>query len=107
MSPEDRRIGKDRDMAHVLVEHKIGEWSEFENIFKADAARRRRLGSKNGKVFRSPDDPSSVFVVFEWNDLEGARKFATGLETHEAMEWATSGIWSRVHVVEDVLEVDA
>ena len=94
-------------MAYVFIEHKIGEWSEFENIFRADAARRRRLGSKGGKVFRSPDDPSNVYIVLEWDDLEGARKFATGLETHEAMEWATSGIWSMVSVVENVIEVDA
>lgn len=94
-------------MAYVFVEHKIGEWSEFEGIFRADEARRRKLGSKGGKVFRSPDDPSMVFVVFEWSDLDGARKFANGLETHEAMEWATSGIWSMVNVVEEMLDVDA
>jgi hypothetical protein len=94
-------------MAYVLVEHKIGEWSEFENIFRSDMARRKKLGSKGGKVLRNPDDPTNVYVIFEWDDLEGARKFATGLETHEAMEWATSGIWSMVSVVENVLEIDA
>ena len=65
------------------------------------------MGSKGGRVFRNPDDPSNVYVLFEWADLEGARKFATGLETHEAMEWATSGIWSMVNVVEEVIAIDA
>lgn len=94
-------------MAYVFVEHKIGDWSEFENIFQSDMGRRRKLGCKGGKVFRNPDDPSNVFVVFEWSDLDSARKFAVGLETHEAMEWATSGIWSMVNVVEEVLEIEA
>jgi hypothetical protein len=53
------------------------------------------------------DDPENIFVVFEWNDVPGARKFVDGLETHEAMEWATSGIWSRVYVTEELFEVDA
>ena len=46
-------------------------------------------------------------MVFEWSDTEGAKKFAQGLETHEAMEWATSGTWSRINVVEELFEVDA
>jgi hypothetical protein len=54
-----------------------------------------------------PDDPSNVFVVFEWSDLDGARRFATGLETHEAAEWATLGIWSLANVTEEVLEFEA
>jgi len=53
------------------------------------------------------DDPQYIFVVFQGSDSENAKKFRDGLETHEAMEWATSGIWSRVHVSEEVLRVDA
>jgi heme-degrading monooxygenase HmoA len=94
-------------MANVLVQHKIGKWSEFEGIFKGDGERRKALGSKGGKVFRNVDDPENIFVVFEWRDVEGAKKFAGGLETHEAMRWATSGVWSRVYVTEEVFEVDA
>jgi hypothetical protein len=85
-------------MAYVLIQHKIGKWAEFENIFRSDGERRKALGSK---------DPENVFVVFEWKDAEGAKKFADGLETHEAMKWATSGMWSRVYVAEERLEVDA
>jgi heme-degrading monooxygenase HmoA len=94
-------------MAYVLVQHKIGKWSEFEGIFRDDGARRKMLGSKGGKVFRNVKDPENIFVVFEWGDVEGAQKFADGLETHEAMEWATSGIWSHVYVTEELFDVDA
>jgi hypothetical protein len=94
-------------MAYVMVQHKIGKWSEFESIFRDDGERRRKLGSRGGRVFRNVDDPENIFVVFEWDDVDGARKFMDGLETHEAMEWATSGIWSRVYVTEELFEVDA
>ena len=94
-------------MVRVFVQHKIGKWSEFERIFTADAARRKSLGSTGGTVYRNTQDPENVFVVLEWGSLEGAQKFANGLETHEAMEWATSGIWSKVWVTEKALDVDA
>ncbi len=94
-------------MVYVLVEHRIGGQKEFERIFKDDGERRRRLGSKGGRVFRNVNDSESLFVIFEWNDLQGATRFAEGLETHEAMEWATSGVWSRIHVVDELYEVDA
>ena len=94
-------------MTYVLVQHKIGKWSEFESIFKDDAERRKRLGSKGGKLFRNVKDPENLFAVFEWDGVKGAREFAEGLETHEAMEWATSGVWSRVYVVDEIDEVEA
>lgn len=94
-------------MAHVLVQHKIGKWKEFEGIFRNDEKRRQTLGSKGGKVFRDVHDPESIFVMFEWDSVEHAQKFVDGLETHEAMKWATSGIWSRVHVVEEVFKAEA
>jgi heme-degrading monooxygenase HmoA len=102
-------MGRERGstMAYVLIQHKIGQWGEFENIFRGDGERRRALGSKGGKVFANVRDPENVFVVFEWKDIEGAKTFADGLETHEAMKWATSGMWSRVYVVEERFEVDA
>lgn len=94
-------------MTSVIVQHKIGKWSEFEGIFRSDGERRQALGSKGGKIYRSVEDPQSVFVVFEWADNEAAQKFVDGLETHEAMEWATSGIWSRVYIVDEVFSVEA
>jgi heme-degrading monooxygenase HmoA len=60
-----------------------------------------------GTVFRNAKDPENIFVVFEWDSLEHAQKFVDGLETHEAMEWATSGIWSHVYLTEELFKVDA
>ena len=94
-------------MAYVIIEHKIGKWEEFERIFRDDAERRRMLGSKGGKVFRNVRDPENILIAIEWDDVPSATKFAEGLETHEAMEWATAGTWSRVRVVDELFEVDA
>jgi hypothetical protein len=94
-------------MAHVLIQHKIAKWSEFESIFRADGPRRKKLGSKGAKVYRNVQDPENVFMVIEWDNVENAQKFANGLETHQAILWATSGVWSRIYVVDEAFETEA
>jgi hypothetical protein len=64
------------------------------------------LGSKGGKVLCSAADPHKVFVLLEWEDVQGAAKFAEAYETGEAMEWATGGLGSpRVLVLDELYEV--
>ena len=94
-------------MPYVLIQHKIKDYANFEPVFLEDGERRRRSGSKGGKLFRNTDDPANLIALFEWDDAEKAKQFADGLELHEAMEWATSGTTSTVTVIEDVLEVEA
>ncbi|MBN1321776.1 MAG: hypothetical protein JXA87_13160 [Thermoleophilia bacterium] len=95
-------------MAYVLIHHAVDRYEDFEAVFKADTARRRRMGSLGGSVFRDFEDPSDVFIVLEWSDADRAKEFATGYELQEAMKWATSGadkpvVW----VLEKSLEADA
>ena len=52
-------------------------------------------------------DPDNVFVVLEWADVQGAQRWAEGVDTHEGMKWSTSGSISELAVVEKVLETDA
>jgi len=94
-------------MAQVIIRHTVMDYTNFERVFKDDAARRRRLGSKGGRVFRHADAPNDILIVLEWESTESARRFAEGFELHEAMEWATSGSPAKVEVVEEVLETDA
>lgn len=94
-------------MAYVLIHHKVARYQDFEAVFKDDGERRRRLGSKGGTVFTDTQDPQSVFILLEWDNVEGAEKFAGGWETREAMEWATSERQaSEIWVIENRLEVE-
>jgi heme-degrading monooxygenase HmoA len=94
-------------MANVLVQHKVGKWSEFEATFREDGERRRRFGSTGARLFRDLHDPENIFVVFEWDDVERAQRFVDDVETHEAMNWGTAGSSSQVYVAEELFEVDA
>ncbi len=94
-------------MPRVLIQHHVKDYATFEKVFLDDGERRRRSGCKGGRLLRNAGDPGNLFAIFEWDELERAKEFATGLELHEAMEWASAGTTSIVTVLEDVLEVDA
>lgn len=79
-------------MAWVMIEHRIGDFETFRQVYLDDAARRGRLGSRGGVVYRVADDPDNVIVMLEWESLEAAREFAGSLELEEAMEWSASQI---------------
>jgi heme-degrading monooxygenase HmoA len=92
-------------MAYVLIEHRVGDFETFKQVYLDDAGRRARLGSKGGLVFRVADDPRNVVVLLEWESVEGAREFAGSLELEQAMEWSTSNVSTpRVTVLEEALD---
>jgi heme-degrading monooxygenase HmoA len=92
-------------MAYVLIEHRVGDFETFREVYQNDAGRRERLGCRGGVVFRVADDPDSVIVMLDWETLEGAREFAGTLELEQAMEWAASNVATpRVTVLEMALE---
>jgi heme-degrading monooxygenase HmoA len=92
-------------VAWVLIEHRVGDFETFRQLFLGDAARREQLGCRGGRVYRVADDPGDVIVMLEWDDLEAARAFAESLELEEAMEWSARRIATpRVTVLDVALE---
>ncbi len=92
-------------MAYVLIEHRVGDFESFRQVYLDDAARRARAGSKGGVVYRVADDPGNVIVVLEWDTLEQAREFAGSLELDQALEWAESDVSTpRVTVLDAAFE---
>jgi heme-degrading monooxygenase HmoA len=92
-------------MAFVLIEHLVGDFETFKQVYLDDGERRRISGSKGGAVYRAAADPNNVIIVLEWDDADRARAWAESLELHEAMQWSTSNVATpRVTVLEHAMD---
>ena len=95
-------------MALLIIEHIVGDFETFKEVFLDDEGRRRRGGSRGARVYTVAGDPNNVRVVLEFDTAQQALDHAEGLELHEAIKWATGNVSMPSFVVlEHVLEADA
>ena len=89
-------------MAHLLVHHKIEDYSQWKPSFDEHASQRSESGSQGGKVFRSVNDPNELFILLEWDSLENAQKFVQSDKTKEAMKNAGVVGMPAIYFVEEI-----
>ena len=95
-------------MALLIINHVVGDYETFKQVFLDDQERRRRLGSKSARVYKVDGDPNNIRVVLEFETVEQARTHAEGLELHEAIKWATGNVsMPYFEVLEPAMETDA
>ncbi|MEX2194388.1 MAG: hypothetical protein WD844_03805 [Thermoleophilaceae bacterium] len=64
----------------ILASTKVADFDQFLKTFSTKGAEKRQEhGSKGAQVFRDPDDPSRVWVAFDW-EIEGYEKFISDPE---------------------------
>jgi hypothetical protein len=93
-------------MTYLLIHHEVTSYEKLKRVFDDDAGRRRRSGSKGGRLFCSAENPGHVVALLEWQDLDSAKKFAASYELHEATEWGTVIKWS-AEVLDEGTPTDA
>ena len=75
-------------MPYMLVRHKVEDYSKWKPMFDQHGATRKANGSKSAHVFRSADDPNDIVILFEWDNLENARRFTQSQDLREVMQQA-------------------
>jgi hypothetical protein len=60
-------------MPYLLERHKVRDYDRWREVFDADAGGREAAGCRGARIFRDADDPETVLVLFEWDDLGRAR----------------------------------
>jgi hypothetical protein len=95
-------------MALLIIDHVVGDYETFKEVFLDDEERRRRLGSKGARVYKVDGDPNNIRVVLEFATTQQAREHAEGLELHEAIKWATGNVsMPHFEVLEPLIETEA
>ena len=64
-------------MAMVISKRQLqgGDFDAWASRFAEGAAARRAAGCRGLRRFRSTEDPNQVFVIFDWDSHENARRF--------------------------------
>jgi heme-degrading monooxygenase HmoA len=83
-------------MAYLLVQHTVEDYDKWKPYFDGHAATRKASGSKSAQVFRSASNPNEITILFEWDSVANAQKFAQSSDLREVMQKA--GVTSQPHV---------
>ncbi len=75
-------------MAGMLVQHEVKDFTEWKNVYDSQADLRASNGMLSDQVYRDASDLNQLTIVFKWNSLENAQKFAQSPELKAAMEKA-------------------
>jgi quinol monooxygenase YgiN len=83
-------------MASMFVQHKVRDFAEWKRIYDSVADMRTSNGELSDKIYRDSTDPNSLTILFDWDSMENARKYAESPELKAAME--TAGVEGRPNI---------
>ncbi len=89
-------------MPTMLVHHQVRDFAKWKPFFDRDETRRKSSGSKGSRVFQNPENPNDVFILFEWDTLENAKKFSTSEDLKKIMEQAGVTGQPHIHFIQEV-----
>jgi heme-degrading monooxygenase HmoA len=72
-------------MAHLIIKHKVKDYPSWKKVFDGFIETRRNGGEKSYQILHPENDGNDLLAIFEWDNLENAKKFANSSELKEAM----------------------
>jgi len=75
-------------MASMLVQHQVKDFAEWKRVYDSVADLRSSNGELSDRIYRDASDPNKLTIMFKWDSLENAQKYASSPELKAAMEKA-------------------
>jgi len=75
-------------MAGMLVQHKVKDFANWKKVYDSQSDFRKSSGELSDQIYHEASDPNKLILVFKWNSLANAQKFAQSPELRVAMEKA-------------------
>jgi heme-degrading monooxygenase HmoA len=72
-------------MAHLLIKHKVKDYLAWKKVFDGLINTRKARGEKSYQILHPENEANDLLAIFEWDDLENAKKFTNSSELKEAM----------------------
>jgi quinol monooxygenase YgiN len=80
----------------MFVRHSVKDYDAWKSVFDSVSDLRRKNGEKSYQILRQDNDSSSLVALFQWDNLDNARKYAASPELKAAMEQA--GVTSKPEI---------
>jgi len=84
-------------MAYMFVRHSVQDYEAWKSVFDSVSDLRRRNGEQSYQIMRQDNGSTSLIALFQWDNLDNARKYAASPELKEAMERA--GVTSKPEIL--------
>jgi len=75
-------------MASMLTQFKVKDFSEWKKVYETKKDFRVASGALSSQVYKDAADPNLVTLIFKWDSLENAKKFAASSELRSAQQAA-------------------
>ncbi len=75
-------------MTHVMIRHKIDDFTAWKKEFDNFADFRRSSGEKSYQVWQHDEDPNNLYLMFTWDNVDNARRFLDSSSLKDAMQRA-------------------
>ena len=75
-------------MASMLVQHHVKDFAAWKKVYDSAKGLRASNGELSDQIFRDASDPNKLTLLFKWNSLANAQKYANSPELKAAMEKA-------------------
>lgn len=72
----------------MLVQHKVKDFAAWKKVYDSVADLRASNGELSDQIYRDASDPNKLTLIFEWDSLANAQKYANSPELKAAMERA-------------------
>lgn len=73
-------------MAYLIVRHQVENFDKWKPLYDEHGAVRKQSGCKNEQLLRDSEDPNDLFILFEWDSIENARRFMQSEDLKQAMQ---------------------
>lgn len=75
-------------MAYMFVRHSVQDYDTWKSAFESFSDLRRRNGEKSYQILREGNGSGNLIALFEWDNLDNARRYAASPELKEGMQRA-------------------
>ncbi len=73
-------------MSHLLIRHKVNDFAAWKEAFDNFVDVRKEFGEKSFQILQHTEDSNNLYLMFEWDSVENARKFLESPELKTTME---------------------